>query len=279
MRGLVQELLEEKKEEREQTTKRLRPRDVWFQDVFSEEFLRTLPPNLAELTRRDVDFIEESLRLKKGSRILDLACGFGRHSMELAERGYEMVGLDLSMQLLQKALEEAQQRSIAVKFLHGDMRELNFAGVFDGCFIWDTSLGYFDDRTNLRVLQGVNRALKNGGRLVVEVVNRDYVIQQTPTRLWWEGDDCTFLEESEFDYGSSTLHAKRSFIYHDGTPPLEQNSFVRLYGAHELRQMLHVAGFKVLELSGERHHRGYFLGAASRKIIILAEKRAKKKPA
>ena len=275
MKGLVKELLEEKKDEG--NTKRLRPRDVWFQDVFSEEYLRTIPENIEEITTAEVDFIRRSLKLKKGSRILDLACGFGRHSLELAAEGFEMVGLDLSMALLQKALSAAQKRSLNVKFIHGDMRELTFSGIFDGAFVWDTSIGYFDDRTNLRVLQGVHRSLKNGGRILIDVINRDYVVHQTPTRLWWEGKGCIFLEESEFDYNTSTLHAKRSFIYEDGTRPLEQNSYIRLYNAHELRQMLHVAGFKVLELSGERHHKGYFLGASSRRIIILAEKRVKKK--
>lgn len=278
MGSLVKELLEEKKKN-EAPQQRVRPRDIWFQEVFSEEYLRTIPPNIAQLTRREVDFIEGSLRLKKQSRILDLACGFGRHSIELAERGYEMAGVDLSLPLLERAAKAAEERNLDVKFIHGDMRELNFAGIFDGCFIWDTSLGFFDDRTNLRVLQGVHRALKPGGRILVDVINRDYVIRQTPTRLWWEGHGCIFLEESEFDYPTSTLQAKRSFIYEDGTPPLEQNSYVRLYSAHELRQMLHVAGFKVLEVSGERHHKGYFLGASSTRIIVLAEKRAKKRPA
>ena len=277
MKGLVKELLDERKEEKETKTKRLRPRDIWFQEVFTEEFLRTVPSNIAELTELEADFIAKSLKLKKKSRILDLACGYGRHSLELADRGYEMVGLDLSMPLLQRALAKAQERSLNVKFIHGDMRELNFSGVFDGCFIWDTSLGYFDDRMNLRVLQGVQRGLKTGGRILIDVINRDYVVRQTPTRLWWEGKGCIFLEESEFEYQTSTLHAKRSYIYEDGTPPLEQNSYVRLYNVHELRQMLHVAGFKVLEVSGERHHKGYFLGAASRRIIVLAEKRIKKK--
>lgn len=275
MSGLVEELLEEERREKEE--EELGPRQTWFKNVFTEEYLRSVPEDITEVTEKEADFIEKSLRLKKGSRIFDLACGFGRHSLELAHRGYEMVGLDLSMPLLQHALDAAQKRSLDIKFIHGDMRDLNFSGVFDGCFCWNTSLGYFDDQTNLGVLHSLYRGLKVGGRLLVDVVNRDHVVQQTPTRLWWEGKGCIFLEETEFDHQTSTLQIERSYIYEDGTPPVEHTYYIRLYNVHELRQMLHVAGFKVLEVSGERHHKGYFLGPASRRIIILAEKRQNKR--
>lgn len=271
MTGLVQELLEEEEQKKKQ--KELGPRQVWFHNVFNEEYLRSLPENITPITEKEVDFMEASLRLKKNSRILDLACGFGRHSLEMANRGYEMVGLDLSRALLERAVEEADKRSLSIKFIHGDMRELSFSKIFDGCIFWNTSLGYFDDQTNLGVLRGIQRALKAGGRLLVDVVNRDHVVKQTPTRLWWEGNGCIFLEETEFEHQTSTLRTSRSYIYEDGTPPLEQTTFIRLYNVHELRQMLHVAGFKVLEVSGDRHYKGYFLGPASKRIIILAEKR------
>ena len=278
MRGLVQELMEEeKKQKRKKRRGKLRPRDIWFKEVFNEEYLRTVPANINQITRDDVDFITTSLRLKKKSRILDLACGYGRHSLELAQRDFEVVGLDLSKPLLQRAVEGAKQYSLDIKFIHGDMRQLGFSAMFDGCFIWDTSLGYFDDRTNLAVLQGVHRALKVGGRLLVDVLNRDYAVSDTPTRLWWEGNGCIFLEESEFDYQRSTLEVERSYIYEDGTPPLEHKSFIRLYSVHELRQMLHVAGFKVLEVSGAQHYKGHFLGANSERIIVLAEKRKRRR--
>ncbi len=274
MRGLIQELLEaEKAVQNKERPKRVHPRDVWFQEAFGSEYLRTLPPDIERQTLRDTDFIAQSLNLKRGARILDVACGFGRHAVELSSRGYDMVGLDLSMPMLQKALAESQARAQSIKYLHGDMRELAFQDAFDGCYLWQTSFGYFDDRTNLKVLQGIHRALKPGGRFLLDVVNRDYVLGQMPSRTWWEGSSCIFLEEAEFDYNSSVLYAKRSFIYEDGSPPLEQQSFVRLYSLHELRQMLSLSGFALVEVSGELHHRGYFLGASSGRLLVLAEKK------
>ncbi len=282
MSGLVKELLDEgqqpaKAPQKKPRTKKQSVRDGWFKSVFTEEYLRTLPPNIDEVTDRDVDFIEQSLSLQEGSRILDLACGFGRHALTLAPNGYEIVGLDISMPLLQRGLAEAQRRNLSIKFVHGDMRSMNFNQIFDGCYLWQTSFGYFDDPTNFQVLQGVKRALKPGGRFLLDVANRDYLIREMPARSWWEGRECIFLEEVDLDHTTSVLHTKRSFIYEDGSPPLEQNSYVRVYSMHELVHLLRSAGFRVLEVSGELHHRGRFLGPNSPRIVVLAEKLPPKK--
>jgi SAM-dependent methyltransferase len=269
--GIVQELLDEKPKTVPNAAELKRAN--WFVDVFSEEYLRTLPKDIARQTEVETEFILESLGVKKGARIFDLACGFGRHSINLARRGYEVAGLDLSMAMLQRALTEAQRHALSIKFIHGDMRELNFNEIFDACFLWQTSFGYFDDRTNFKVLQGVHRALKSGGRVLIDMVNRDYVVAEMPSRTWWEGVECVFLEEVEFDYETSVLHTKRSFIYEDGSPPQEFNSYIRLYSLHELNQILSIAGFDLLEVTGELCHRGSFLGPNSHSMILLAEKR------
>jgi SAM-dependent methyltransferase len=254
-----------------------RPQGVataWYQEIFTEEFFRTLPVGFHKRTLREAKFIVDSLEVGDGGRILDLCCGFGRHTMDLAKRNYDMVGLDLSLPLLQKALGEAQRRSLSVRFIHGDARDLNFEGIFDAAYSWQTSFGYFDDKTNFDSLCGVNRALKAGGRFLLEVVNREHIIRQLPRRKWWEGVDCLFLEEISFNFKSSVLHTKRSFIYDDGRPPWEQNIFIRLYSLHELHNLFLLAGFEVLETSGQIETRGHYLGPSSPHTIVLAEKKA-----
>ncbi|MFW6054106.1 MAG: methyltransferase domain-containing protein, partial [Persicimonas sp.] len=166
--GLVQELLDEnKKKPKKKVRKPSSPRDTWFKNVFTEEYLRTLPRGIHRQTKRDVDFIAKSFGLGDDDRVLDLACGFGRHSIELTKRGYEVAGLDLSMPLLQKALNEAKKQSLSIKFIHGDMRELSFDAIFSACFLWQTSFGFFDDQTNFRVLRGIHRSLRPGGKLLI----------------------------------------------------------------------------------------------------------------
>lgn len=277
--GIVKELLDEDAPPKEaaaprsnpQTLQKAPPERAWYEQIFNEEYFRTLPMGFHKQTLRETQFILQSLSVGRGGRILDLCCGFGRHTIEMAKRGYDMVGLDLSLPLLQKGLSEAQRRKLSIKFIHGDVRELNFNGVFDACFCVHTSFGYFDDKTNFNVFGGIFKALKTGGRFVIEVLNRDYVIQQMPRRKWWEGSDCLFLEEVSFNNETSVLHNKRTFIYDDNRA-WEQYIYIRLFSLHELQSMLRLSGFKILEVSGHVAGRGAFFGAESPHIIILAEK-------
>lgn len=249
------------------------PESEWHREIFTEDFFRTLPRNFHKQTVREAEFVIDRLGVEPGARLLDLCCGFGRHTMELARRGFEVVGLDLAMPLLQKALNEAQRRSLSIKFVHGDMRELNFQGVFDGIFNVQTSFGYFTDKTNFKVLQGIRRALKPGGRFFVETINRDFVCEEIPMRVWWEGTECLILEEVDFDYSTSVLKVKRSFVFEDSArEPWEQNIHVRLYSAHELQNLLRRAGFEIIELSGDYNFPGRFFGNTSRRVVVVAER-------
>ena len=119
---------------------------------------------------------------------------------------------------------------------------------------------------------------KRNGRFVIEVLNRDDVIGELPTRVWWEGDGCVVLEEVEFNYFSSRINSNRSVVFDDGRQ-IEQEISVRAYSLHELGKLLHSAGFRVVEVSGSVHTRGRFFGNQSRHIIVVAEKKPKESAA
>ncbi|MFB6264984.1 MAG: class I SAM-dependent methyltransferase [Bradymonadaceae bacterium] len=243
---------------------------TWIEEAFGEEYLMTLPSSVHQKTQREADFIEKMLSLQQGDQILDLACGYGRHTVELAERGYDIAGFDLSQPLLEKALAEAKRRSLEINFFLGDMRGLTFADEFDACFCWQTSFGYYPDRTNLEILARINRSLRTGGRFLLDVMNRDFVVHDMPHRRWWEGTGCVFLEEGEFDDEKSVLHLNRKFVLDERE--LEHDYYIRLYSRHELAELLDRAGFRVHDVTGDLAHPGYFLGAESQRLIIRAEK-------
>jgi hypothetical protein len=110
---------------------------------------------------------------------------------------------------------------------------------------------------------------------VVEVLNRDYLISDLPSRVWWEGDGCVVLEEVDFNYFSSRIVSNRSVVFYDGRQ-LEQEISMRAYSLHELGKLLHAAGFRIIEISGSMDTKGRFFGNKSRELLVICETRSAK---
>jgi SAM-dependent methyltransferase len=249
-----------------------RPKKPWWIDWFEGDFVMTLDNPKRKDVERETTFIEQSLALDAGARVLDLGCGHGVHAVELASRGYQLVGVDVSNTMLQFAKDYNTKRKTSVSFIQGDMRELNLEEVFDGIYCWSTTFGFFDEQRNINVLERVWRALRPGGRFALDVANRDYVAMRQPGMAWFERPGCVCMDEMKFDFYTSRLINKRMVMFDTGKSR-ELESSIRLYSLTELGRLLHNVGFRVLEVSGHRAHRGAYFGSESPRIIIIAERR------
>jgi SAM-dependent methyltransferase len=250
--------------------KRAKP---WYEEVFDEDFLRTLPFMTPEQTAREVTFIREALSPPAGGEVLDVGCGYGRHALELAQQGLRLTGLDLSLPMLIRAADHAQKRGLTVNFVHADMREMTYDGQFDAAYCMLSSFGYFDEETNLRVATAICHALKPGGRFLLDIINRDYLVGDLPSRVWWEGDGCVVLEEVDFNYHTSRVLIRRSVVFGNGRQS-EQEISLRAYSLHEVGKLLRQAGLRVLDVSGGLATKSRFYGAASRNILAVCERPA-----
>lgn len=243
----------------------------WYHEAFDEDYLRSYVEITPEVTRQQVDLMEALLGLDRDSRVLDLCCGQGRHLIEFLRRGYRVVGLDLSAYLLGIAQQTGVDQRVPVRLVRGDMRWLPFPEAFDAVFTVFTSFGYFDEVENAGVLSEIARVIKPGGRLLIEVTNRDYLLRVFQSRRWGRGRGLISLDENTFDYVRSQIRTHHTIIRDDGTRR-EYTSTVRVYSLHEMLRLLEAAGFTVLEVCDGKT-RGVFDGLDSHRMAVVGEKR------
>lgn len=244
---------------------------AWFAEMFTEEYLQSQPIRGDATTQSELRFLDWAMRLKGPSRLLDIGCGIGRHAVGFACSGHSVKGIDLSETMLRYAERLAEHAQTQVEFSRVDMRDLDDEAEFDGAWCLNTTFGYFTDVENLMLLRAVLRALKPAGRFVVDVINRDHAIASLPTRNWWEGDGCLIQEDIEFATRSSRLEVRRYLVFADGRERVHDIS-IRLFSAHELVQLLTLAGFIVESVSGSPHTQGAYFGPRSQRLLIVARR-------
>lgn len=244
----------------------------WYVEFFGEDYLRMYTPLLTpERTEEEVAFVVERLGLPPGSAILDLCCGHGRHSIPLAQRGYQVTGLDLSQVFLAKAQADAEEAGVQVRWVHSDMRQIPFEAEFDAVINMFTAFGYLEsDHEDRKVLRQVCKALKPGGRFLIETINREYIMRHfLPYDISRHEDGLVVLNERYFDLLTSRLAVRVTMIEPDGARR-EYGHALRFYTLTELAHMLAAAGLWLEGYYGDLD--GSDLTLDSRQMIILSRK-------
>ncbi len=190
-----------------------------------------------------------------GGRILDVPCGIGRHSTRLAKMGFRTLGLDLSPAYVRRAEERAQQEGVAdrAKFRVGDMRELAAAvpagePPFDAAMNLWTSLGYYGEDTDLAILRGYRDLVREGGLMVLYIVNRDYVVRHFDPQGYEEFGDLVHIEDRRLDLDASWMRDRWRFFRKkalDLEGIMDLTIEHRAYSVHELRSLFERAGWHV----------------------------------
>lgn len=207
-----------------------------------------------ELTRQEVDFIEQVLGLDEGAVILDVACGGGRHALELARRAYSVEGVEKSPSLVQYATQIAYADATRVRFVQGDMRELEYQQQFDAAMIMNSSLGFFDDATNFEILKRVTSSLVDGGKLLLQCINPYQIVNylQGFRSGWYQIGSGYVLREARFEPRTATL--EMDYRYLDaarGIDARHKGDRIRLYGYLELMAMLRELDLRPMSVFGD----------------------------
>lgn len=245
---------------------------VWHED---DAFWETMAPHMfterrLEATPEEVDNVIGLLDREPGAYILDLACGPGRHTLELARRGYRVTGVDRTTAYLQRAREQAAEENLDVEFMQADMRAFRQPETFDAAVNLFTSFGYFEDPVDdLQVAQNLHASLKPGGRLLMEMMGKEVLARIFRERDWRGNEDgVLFLEEREIRGGWDWIDNR--WIMIDGTERREFTLGYRLYSGAELAELLREAGFASVRLYNGLSGGPYDNTAA--RLAALAEK-------
>jgi SAM-dependent methyltransferase len=216
----------------------------WWQRFFTGPWLDLQGSMFDDaVTAAQVARIERMLSLDAGSRLLDVPCGVGRVSLELAARGHRVTGVDITESFLEAARTRAGERGVEIELRHGDMRDLPWKGEFDAVVNWWGSFGYFDEAGNEAFVRAVARALKPGGRFLIEGHLAESLLPIYQPHGWFRVDDVVVLEERRLDMDAARIESTWTFL-RDGSPSESRSSSMRVYTFHELSAMLRDAGFE-----------------------------------
>ncbi|MBV9862692.1 MAG: methyltransferase domain-containing protein [Alphaproteobacteria bacterium] len=265
----------------------------WWRTLFNSLYLET-DGDIVENDRNtgdDVDLLIRSTGLQRNDRILDLCCGQGRHSLELAGRGFQHVtGLDRSRYLIRLARKRAAQRNLQVSFHEGDARRFRLGdGVFHCVCVLGNSFGYFDRlEDDLAVLEAVKRALASGGTLVMDLMDGEWMRGNFEARSWEWVDQNHFVCRERSLAGDGDRLISREVVVHAERGVIADQFYAeRLYSRERMTELMSRAGFGNVRFHpvpapesarnqdlGMVEHRLFLTGEAPRRVQRLPRRAA-----
>lgn len=237
----------------------------WFVDWFDTSYYHTLYKN-RDLSEAE-QFIQRLIRhlpLKKGDRVLDLACGKGRHALTLSECGFDVLGVDLSP----NSISEAKKfESHTLKFAVHDMRNVIENGQFDGVFNLFTSFGYFDTISeNQLVVDSIAKMLRPNGFLVIDFMNTPFVIEHLIELETKTMEGITFTIERRYD----GKHIFKDIRFEADGKRHSYTERVQALKKDDFAALLNTAGFEILYSFGN-FNLDQFEENNSERLIIIAQ--------
>ena len=244
-------------------------KDEWHTRLFDD--LNTYWEEIADSrdTSREVEFISNATRAD--GLVLDLCCGTGRHASALSTRGWKVVGLDISLNLLR--LAKARMKGLnGYALVRGDMQHLPFnAGIFVTAVSMFTSFGYLPSESHdVKSFREVARTLKAGGCFLIDVVNRDYLFCVFQKKDWGEFPSFYMLEKRTLEPDGSRLHSRWTLVDKNEKTQRNFSHDLRLYSRSQLQNLLQKVGLAIEKAYG--NYDGQRIRKDSPRLILLARK-------
>jgi len=248
---------------------------AWYVDFFRSDYLNVYGHMFTEeRAEKESAFVASVLDLKPGSSVLDLCCGQGRHSVNLAKRGFKVTGLDLNPDYVELAQQAAKASKVAIETVAADMRNIPFENKFDAIVNMYSSFGYLESEAeDLKVLESAAKALKRGGSLLLDMLNREWAIDNYIQNDWHTGEDGTlYVERRDLELATSRMHVHFIVVDPNGGRRESVGHNIRLYTLTEMTRLLDRVGLRLSKVFGGFDSEPYAI--STRRMIIIAGKPA-----
>ena len=241
----------------------------WHDKFFAGVYTKVLAHTFSEaISREQAKGIKARLSLRRGQRALDLPCGQGRIALALARLGIQMVGVDLQPHYIRRARTLGKRDRLKAQFQIGDMRHTPFQGEFDAAFNWFGSFGYFNTRQNKEVLANFFRALKPGGRFLLQCPNKDWIKRNFKPVMEATTAGVRMTQRNRWEPGHRSI--RTHWTFRSRTKIERYVSVMHQFDKKDLATLLKGAGFQKIRFYGGL--KGRPLGPDSTAIVVIAHK-------
>lgn len=238
-----------------------------FQSHYKEVWRKLIP---AGLTEAETDFIEQVAHLSSGDSVLDIMCGYGRHTLELAKRGYKVTAIDTLADYVEEIAKKAKDESLSVTAVKKDVSEDSYPGKFNAVVCMGNSFGGFDYSGAMQVLRSVASCLDSGGIFIINSwMIAEIAIKHFESKTWLYVDDYKYLLDNKYLFQPTRIETDHILITPSGTTEVLKGVDY-IFSFAELEEMLNEAGFKLKEVYATPRKKKFTFG--DNKAYIVAEK-------
>ena len=239
----------------------------WFKNWFDSPYYHLLYSNRNALEAQEfIDYLLDFLQPPSQARMLDIACGRGRHAIYLAKKGFQVTGIDLSPQSIDLAKQEESEN---LDFYIADMRKIFRINYYDYVFNFFTSFGYFfKEDDHLKSIQSISKGLKPNGYVIIDFFNSHYVIDRLITSQIKEVDGTTFHITKRID--EQFIRKEITFDNHGTKESITER--VRLFKLEDFQRMFSQSGLHILNTFGD-YKLSAFDKINSPRLIIIGQKK------
>jgi SAM-dependent methyltransferase len=241
--------------------------DNFFSGLYKEVWRKLIPPGLSEA---EVDFIEEAGGLEQGNHVLDLMCGYGRHTLELARRGYHVTAIDNSPEYVTEVSTRSSEEHLPVNTYCSSAVQMKLEGSFDMAICMGNSFAFFREEEAATILRNLSSQLRSGGKFLINTwMIAEIAIRHFKEKDWFYLDEYTYLTDNTFQFHPTRIETDHILVQKNG-PMHTIKGVDYIFTIAELSSLFERTDFRLVDIYSTPRKKKFRLGDT--KAYIVAEK-------